>query len=456
VNVVTRLPRGDWGKIAAAAVLVVAVWVGIFLGVVKLLRLCYEVELLGPFLVDRLLTLLMLSFSGVLLLSNVVTSLAAFYLSPELFLVNAAPVSTLRLFYARFVETLVVSSWMVVGFGVPVVAAFGVVHHAPIGFYALSGVVAVGYVLLPAAAGVVLTTCLVNVFPARAARDLFVVVTAVFLGGAWILFRALRPERLVSPDSFSSLAQFLGSLAVPEGAWLPSTWAAAALQPAMRGNVVSGLPAAGFLLLWAAAFVVVAAWVVSSLYLGGWSKSQEGRPARLRALSGQSLQRVLGALLGRSAGAVLAKDVKVVARDATQWSQLVLLVALVAIYLFSIDALPFEALQFDTRQYRNAVAFLNIAMTGFVQAAVAVRFVYPAVSAEGRGIWILRTAPASAADIVRAKWLWGAIPVLAFGLVLAVASNLLLQTDGPVMVFAVFDAVLAALGICALAAGWGR
>ncbi|MFH1809563.1 MAG: hypothetical protein ABIJ09_12520 [Pseudomonadota bacterium] len=454
-NRARRLDGSGWGKVIAASLFIAGVWVGLYAGLVYLLRILLGVELLGPYLVDRLLMLLLLSFSGVLLLSNIVTSLATFYMSDELTLINAAPVSRLRLFYARFAESVAASSWMVVVFGVPVIGAYGAVHGAPLSYYGLAVIVGAGFLAIPACLGVVVTTGLVNVFPARAARDLLIIITALFLGGAWFVFRFLRPERLVNPEAFNGVAQFLSTLVIPQSGWLPSTWAARALSAAMRGNLSQALSSTGFLALWGAAFVVLAAWITSALYLGGWSRAQEGRPARLRGLSGTSLQRMASRLLGRAGGAVLAKDLKVLVRDASQWSQLVLLVALVAIYLFSIYALPFDALNVDTTMYRNAVAFLNIGMTGFVQAAVAARFVYPSVSAEGRGIWILRTAPTTARELVRAKWLAGALPVLLFGEVLAIASNRILDTEPLVQALAVVDAAVLAFAICALASGLG-
>ena len=44
---------------------------------------------------------------------------------------------------------------------------------------------------------------------------------------------------------------------------------------------------------------------------------------------------------------------------------------------------------------KNFYAFLNLGLAGFVMATVAVRFVFPAVSAEGAAFWIIRTAPIS-------------------------------------------------------------
>ena len=51
-------------------------------------------------------------------------------------------------------------------------------------------------------------------------------------------------------------------------------------------------------------------------------------------------------------------------------------------------------------------------MAGFVMATVSVRFVFPAVSAEGAAFWIIRTAPISLRDFLWSKFWTGLVPVL--------------------------------------------
>src|SRR5207244_1652373 len=116
------------------------------------------------------------------------------------------------------------SSWMVILFGAPVLLAYGTVHHSGLDYYALTFLLTPAYFVIPAALGVCLTTVLVNVFPARRARDFLMIVGLVFLGTAFMLFRAIKPERLVDPHAFANLAEFFGQLSVPQTEWLPSTW----------------------------------------------------------------------------------------------------------------------------------------------------------------------------------------------------------------------------------------
>lgn len=454
VNSARKLDGTGWSWVLGSAGLIAAVWIGIFLGIQALLAACYRIELFGEFLVDRLLSLFFLSFTGILLFSNIVTSLAAFYLSDDLPVVNAAPVDRLKIFYARMVETVAGSSWMVAVFGTPVLLAYGVVHDAGPAYYLLALFVGPLYFLIPASIGVLVTTTLVNVFPARRARDLLMILGVVFLGLAFLMFRAIRPERLVDPNAFANLAQFFGALAVPDSTWLPSTWATRALGLAMRGRSGWFAPA-GTLALTSGAFLFIAAWITSGLYFGGYSKAQEGRRATLNRFQGELLHRIAVGVLGERGGAILAKDARTFFRDAGQWSQLLLLLALVAIYLMSIKALPFDVLTFDTATYRNAVAYLNLGMGGFVLAAVSARFLFPAVSAEGRAIWIVRAAPMGARELVRAKFASGVLPILVVGEIISLSSSYLLRVSPFVMWTGAATTAVMAVGIAGLAVGMG-
>ena len=454
LNGTRKLDRNGWSWVLGAGVLILAVWIGLFIGIRELLEACYRIELFGEFLVDRLLSLFFLSFTGILLFSNIVTSLAAFYLSDDLPVVNAAPIDRLRIFYARLAESVAGSSWMVLVFGAPVLLAYGVVHRAGLSYYLLTLVLGPLYFLIPAAIGVCVTTILVNVFPARRARDLLMILGVAFIAVAFLMFRAIRPERLVDPNAFANLAQFFGALAVPDSPWLPSTWATSALGLAMRGRGGWGMPALQ-LALTSGAFVFIAAWFTSALYFGGWSKAQEGRRATLNRFQGEWLHRLSVRFLGMRAGAILAKDARSFFRDAGQWSQLLLLLALVGIYLLSIQALPFDVLTFDTTTYRNAVAFMNLGMGGFVLAAVSARFLFPSVSAEGRAVWIVRSAPMSARELVRAKLAGGILPILVVGEVISLSSSYLLHVDAFFVWNGAITTAVIAVAVSALAVGMG-
>ena len=103
-----------------------AFWLGLFLLSWWFFSQCLQVQLVGQILVRRLLDMVFLTFLSVLLFSNVVTAFTTLLLADDLSLLIAAPVPTDRLYHARLAETLVHSSWMVLIFGLPILAAAGV------------------------------------------------------------------------------------------------------------------------------------------------------------------------------------------------------------------------------------------------------------------------------------------------------------------------------------------
>jgi hypothetical protein len=95
----------------------------------------------------------------------------------------------------------------------------------------------------------------------------------------------------------------------------------------------------------------------------------------------------------RARCAIVFKDLKHFFRDTSQWSQLFLLFALMVVYIYSFKFLPLDRAAMPSFYLQNLIAFLNLGMVGFVTSAIAVRFVFPAVSLEGTSFWIIRSAP---------------------------------------------------------------
>ncbi len=120
---------------------------------------------------------------------------------------------------------------------------------------------------------------------------------------------------------------------------------------------------------------------------------------------------------------LLIKDVKVFLRDVTQWSQLLLLLALVVMYLYNFQVLDLDRIPYMAGVIKNFYAFLNLGLAGFVMATVAARFVFPAVSSEGAAFWIIRTAPITSRDFLWSKFWSGLVPLLLMSLTLTVVAN---------------------------------
>jgi ABC-2 type transport system permease protein len=428
-------------------------WGGIFAFLYKILKALERVPDVGPLLAGKILGVALLTFVGILVLSNVITSLSSFFLAKDLDLLVSAPVDWLRLYSAKLGETLLHSSWMVALMAVPVFAAYGVVFRGGPLFVPYAILTVAPLLVLPAVAGSALTLTLVNVFPARRTRDLLSIVALGTVGGLILLFRLIRPERLASPEGFRNLLEFIAVLRTPTSPYLPSEWAAQAVMGYLRGRV-DVLPLA---LLWstAGAFVVLGASLHRRLFAPGFTKAQE---AAERFVRGTLWRRTVGALLYFLPVAkreFVIKDVKLFFRDTTQWSQLILLAVLVVVYLFNIKTLPLHRGEAVGFFYITLVSFLNLGLAGFVLAAIAARFIFPAVSLEGRHMWLLRSSPLDLGALLWSKYWVGTIPLLGLALLLTGVTNMLLEVRPFMMVLGLVAIVCLTFAIAALALSFG-
>jgi len=424
-------------------------WGCLFLFFHHVLGIFLEVEIFGAYLVKKLMSILLLALFSMLCFSNLISALSSFYLSEALPLLHSLPISTRQLHQARFVHTFVTSSWMMAVFGLPVFLAYGLVYHAGITYYlALFGFL-IPYLMIPTGIGVILATLLVNVFPARRTKELMVVVSALFIVGLFVLLRLLQPERLVNAGSFSDILVFLGQLQTPTASFLPSHWGVEILMPLLTGDVGEPWYYLGLTMLTGAVALVVSQWSSLLLYSSGWTKAQQASTSVDRKPG--VFDRLLHAMTGwmnPSMQAMVIKDVKTFVRDAAEWPQLLLILALIAVYLYSVKVLPLEG-PFITLRIHNLISFLNLAMVAFVVSSVAVRFLFTSVSVEGRVYWLLRAAPLEPMQFLLAKYMVGLPLLIVLGLFLVVVSNLILGVRPLLMVMG----VVTMLGLCGSLAG---
>lgn len=407
---------------------------------------------LGAYLVRMGLSWLFLTFLSFVAFSSLVASLSTFFLSEDLRLLIATPIPGDRLFYSRFVRTVAQSSWMVVTFLAPVLLGVGWARCAPWFYYCAVPLTILPFVVIPSAAGSLVTLFLVNVFPARRARDILVLTGLLFAVGLIVLLRMVRPERLLAVESLPDIAAFFSTLQSPVTPLLPSFWAGEALFSALTGGVDHLY--LGSLWTTAIASTLLARMAFGRYYFAGWSKAQEARKARFRHL--RLLDRGLGLLPARlSTRSLLAKDLKVFLRDTTQWSQLLLIVALALVYVYNFGILDIDRIPYVSGLVKDAYAFVNLTMAAFVLSAVAVRFVFPAVSVEGAAFWVIRTAPIPMRAFLWSKFWTGLLPTLLLSETLAILSNeylkttLFLKVVVPVAIFAM------SFSLVGLAAGLG-
>jgi ABC-2 type transport system permease protein len=433
-----------------------AFWGGSFLILHRALTYFKGIEGFGEVLAFKLLSMALITFFSLLIFSGILTSLSKLYLSKDLSLVHSMPVPTERIFLARWMESTIDSSWMVFIYSLPVFLSYGIVFKAGGLYYGILGFNILPFCLIASSISVLMVMAVAAVLPAGRIRSIF-----IFLGLFVFLllltsFRLMRPERFARPESFASVLLYVRSLEPSNSPFLPTTWLLDSLRAALSGAMGDVLFHSALSWTGALMMIYLTAWMSGTIYFTGLSKAQTAAVRIFPSAASRRLgYRFFLNVLSGPARAFVVKEIKTFFRDQTQWSQIFLVVALIAIYLYNFSVLPLDKSPLKTEYLQNLISFLNMGLAAFVLAAVSARFVFPAVSAEGDAFWIVKSFPVSIRTFLWAKFFVYFLPLLLLAEILVVISNILLHVTPFMMLLSVLTILFMVPGIVAMGIGLG-
>lgn len=470
-------------------------WIVVFAGVWRgLWRVEQMVPTAAAAFGKQVLSWIVIMSLTVLVYSNVIVAISVYFLSRELDLVFATPIKRESIFYSKFLETMAGSSWMIFIFMTPVLLGFAMYFEPAWHYYAVIPVLLIAFFSIPTSLAVLMSMALTNIFPARKLRDLFFLILLVMLSAFIFFVRYLRPELLINPNNRRTAIEYVLNLERSGSPLLPSTWLTE-LTSRMLGMASvpdNQLLLYGVLLVSSAlALLVICERAAHRFYHAGWSRTQEARRVEIEQGLPESrteriklrlsrfaffqilpktiryfvewfcrlAARIVSAIIPGVHRPIIEKDLLIFFRDTAQWSQLLLVGAITAIYILNIYLINLSGgivdAVIDMRALKSVISFLNIGMVGFVLSSICLRFVFPAVSLEGDAIWIVRSSPVTARQFLRSKLWTYLIPLLVLAVILSITSTWLLEAHQFISLVSGVTVVLMTLGVGAMGVGLG-
>ncbi|MBN2053724.1 hypothetical protein JW905_02300, partial [bacterium] len=447
-NYLRRMGWDDAIKIIALAALGIFFMILEFFTVGLLTDAVMGQERLGPLrilLIVKIMNMLFLMFMAMLFYSSLIASLGQILLAGDLELLLSFPIPLARIFWSKFTFMAMAAGWMFIVFGVPVFASYGFIAGAPAWFYLHITVLLVLFMLIPVSLGAGITLVAARFFPAYRARHILSLFGLIFGIALIVIVRMMRPEQLLNPMGAEVMATYLRTMRLPSPWYLPSTWMAEGIQAAVEGRPWDVLRQGAWVAAAAAACLTGLHSLTGRVFFASISRSQ----VRTEKAPGGSITVRTGANRPYTLP-FITKDLKLFFRDGAQWSQLLILGALVFVYIFNFKHLPLELFN-----YTYMMSFVSLGATGLIMAAVGARFAYPALSAEGVCLWLLRSSPGFTSRFLRQQFLFALLPNLLLGVLLSLfAAGLLGVSRGHMFLSVVVTAAMA-FGLSGLALGIG-
>jgi ABC-2 type transport system permease protein len=346
----------------------------------------------------------------------------------------AAPIKITSIAISKTLETLIKSSWLALLFLIPLLRAYQKTFSAPWLFWVYTGFSVFLMLLTAASVSVTVAIIIARIFSAGQTKKILQVSGGLMIVGLIFLIRALKPEKYIDPKQFASFVNILSDINVPSFEYMPSRWCFESIEAFLTAQPQP------FASLGLALFVSLVSFGIMALsarffYFKAWNRSQEITAQDMAGKNSANLAAdFFENTIKGQAGAIISKEMRSFFRNPALWSQSFMIIAVGAIYFYNIYLLPVNAARMISFDIPQILSFLNIAFMGSIISAIAARFIYPAISMEGKAFWILDKSPLKASVLYFSKYIFYALPTLVFAVVLSVISNRIL-TVPPAMVW---------------------
>lgn len=404
------------GMVLPAFFLCVAVFMFVFL--FKAFRFFQSFDLVGEILIGRLLALIFFIFFIFLVLSNINGVIKWFLTNEDLPFLLTSPVSTSSIFFARSIEALLESSWAFLFFSIPVLLAYYTALFKFKPAFLLSILLLLPYALIPYGIGFIVVMVLARFLSPKVIKRAFSFLFVLLSAALVITFRAMEIEKLARPESFAYVYDYMRYLSVPAHPLLPTHLFIAAVVFLGKGGTSNIIIDVGLFLSSAAALVTLAYWISEAFYLRSYTNALVSS----RTVKSDFMGRLLR-FIPAGARFLVLKEVKNLKRDPKEWSQVLLIFALIFVYVYNFKSFPRDRTALPTVFLESLLSFLNMGLLTFVVGAISVRFVYPSFQLEGKPFWLVLTSPVDVRDVYYRKLAFYVALSLAFALTLNSLSN---------------------------------
>jgi ABC-2 type transport system permease protein len=449
-NTADQLLRESPLQTLGVAFLLALIWSGLYLLLDIVLRQVGSWELEGAIAQEYIFINFFFILSVMLVFSNAIIAFSAFFGREEAGHLMTMPVLARHVALVKWLEGIALSSWSFLLLGVPLMLAISQQRSVEWHFYPLFIAHFVGFVAIPATIGVIAAWA-VAMFAPRSPMTLVLWIGGIALLGVLIWIYRIS---LVATEADEWLRHIISDLGFSRSIFLPSAWTARGVIALIQRDIHDSLFYLGVVAANACFLTWFAINLVSVSWTEGFSRAQHGRvltTIREGRLT-RTICRVLFGYLPQRLQLIMLKDLRTFARDATQWTQMAIMLGLLVLYAVNLHRLPMNVGQ---TQMRALVTFGNLMTVSLILATFTSRFVYPLLSLEIQQLWILGLLPVRRFTLLFSKFVFAlTITGLASTLVMGLAVNML---NLP-LVWAVLNilfCLMICVGLCGLSVGLG-
>lgn len=395
-----------------------------FVSKVSLFMLIEKLRI-GLFLLHEFISIIFFIFFLSINVGNIIVSWSTLYKSEEINYYFTKPIATYKLFLIKFIDNIFYSSSTLLL--VLLSVFFGYISYFQLSIIDLLIILIFNllpFILTAASLGVIVLLIVVKLAVVIGARKLIITIALIYLSSLIVFFKILSPVTLVYDvlANYPDVDQYFGYLIPAISHYMPNQWFSDSLYWMLKGNesqmfinVLKQISTAFF-------FFCLAIILGNKWYYNTWLKnirlniSSEKKSVTRRIISENMLSEA-----GQTFSLIL-KDFIVFFRDSTQLVHALILLLLMIIFMISssgISYLNFEDIKLAGTIYMSIFMFIILLIS-----TLALRFIFPLISLEGKVFWKIRSAPVNYFSLINIKIVPFTIILLGISILLAFFSHI--------------------------------
>jgi ABC-2 type transport system permease protein len=403
----------------------------------------------GAFLINRLFGLFFLGIGIMLVMSSAVSSYATLYRADEVHFLMVRPLSHSQITMFQFFQAMKLSSWAFFFVMVPFVLSYSNHNNHGLMFVVWSFIFCLPMIVISCGLGTLFTMILVRIIPRNMMIHLITLLALMALGYTVFYWHANKPD--ASSSSFM-ISQFVPGLSLSINPLMPSWWVTRGITAMKDQEWLTGVQYLGLLMSNALMLCMILEGVSRWIYYPAYLKV--GQVTSVTRRSPKLLSGLESCLffLRHDVRALIMKDIRTFLRDPMQWSQALIFFGLLGLYFANLGSFNYDQQELT---WRNMISFLNVFSMSAVMCSLGARFIYPQLSMEGQGFWILGLSPTTKRTIIVTKFTMALLAMLTVSMTLMLTSTTTLKVTGDIRTITLVMAGAMSFAIAGLSTGLG-
>lgn len=365
-------------------------FIGLFYGSKYLFNKVISIPVFGEILLSRIINLTFLMFMVLILFSSLFLSIEFFYSSKDVELLSSYPLKPFSIYSKTIFEITISSSQTSILFLLPIILSLASYFNYPFYIFLFPFFLFL-FFLLVSTISTTISHIILKITPREKVRNFLIILFITIFSLLYLMLVFFKPVALYRVNFKDILLNYLLKLKMREISILPSTWISNLLIYSLLRKPKEISIEATKLLFFSLIFYLLSLKLTEKLLKKNLYKGtgiERGRSVRNLFIS-----RLFKAVKGE----IIKKDLLLLIRTPSEWSEVILILALVLVYIanFSkLSLLPY---------FKPIFSQFNFLLISFILSSLSLRFPYIQISKEGKGFLLLKSFPINLKEFMLSK-----------------------------------------------------